>query len=202
MLENAKQILYPSLGVIERVDEIGDPQTIKYAYVDSDNNVSVVYTDDAEESLSTKQGSIEPYTYGFVTFSTADGGEYVIRPLEDRDGEWISSYKMSLPEDALSDLLVKPEELPPMPYLDNEQEKLIAFKSPDDDSIFGILYLNEAGAYIRINQTWIALSPKDTSFEGAVPFNVKADSAQDFIDMYDKAPVNYEEVSKYLEPVK
>lgn len=202
MLENAKQLIYPTTGVLERIDEIGDPQAFKYAFVDEEDKITIVYIDESEESLSLKQGSIEPYTYGFVTFSTTDGGEYVIRPLEDRDGEWISSYKMSLPENALSDLLVKPEEVPPMPYLDNEQEKLLAFQSPDDESVYGVLYLNEAGAYIRINQMWIAVSPQDNSFEGAIPYNVTADSAQEFIDTFDKGPVNYEEVSQYLELVK
>ena len=55
MLKNAKQLLFPSLGVLERIDEIGDPQTLKYAYVDTDNNITVVYTDDTEESLPAKQ---------------------------------------------------------------------------------------------------------------------------------------------------
>lgn len=202
MIEDAKELLYAGVGILERTDEVSEPFAIDYAILTKDDEVSVEYTDGTQESFPVKQGSIEPYAYGIVTFSTSDGGEYVIREVTDLDGSWISQYKIELPPVTLKDLLTKPEVDLQMPYLENENEKLIALKNPEDDSIIGVMYLNQYGAFVRINETWVAVSPADGSMEGTNPYNVKPETAQEFIDLFDKGDVSYEDAKDYLVSVK
>jgi len=202
MIEDAKQLLYAGVGILERTDEVSEPFAIDYAILTKDDEVAVEYTDGSKESFPAKQGSIEPYTYGIVLFSTVDGGEYVIREVTDLDGSWISEYKIELPPVTLKDLLTKPEVDLQMPYLENENEKLIALKNPEDDSIISVMYLNPYGAYVRINESWVAISPADNSLEGTNPYNVKPETAQDFIDMFDKGDVSFEDSKDYLVSVK
>lgn len=202
MIKNTKEILYLGLGILERTDISSAPQAINLAVVTNDDDIVVQYLDDSQESFPVKQGSIEPYVVGIVLFSTDDGEEYVIREVTDLDGTWVSKYKIELPLLTLTDLLEKPEVDMQMPYLENENEKLIAVKSPDDDNILSVMYLNNYGAFARINETWVAVSPADTSLEGTVPFNVKVDTAQEFIDLFDDGDVTYEESKDFLESVE
>jgi hypothetical protein len=200
LIENAKSILYAGLGVLERVDEPTEPLAIKYAVVKEDENIEVEYVDDSRESFPPKQGSIVSYTYGVVLFSTEDGEDYVLRQVSDLDGEWISELKIPLPVIALQYLLLKPEETVEMAYLADELEKLIALKSPDNDNILSLMYLNRYGAFVRINENWVAISPADTSLDGTVPFSVNADTAEEFVEMYDKEELEYSQVKDYLAP--
>lgn len=89
-----------------------------------------------------------------------------------------------------------------MAYLEDELEKLIALKSPESDDIISIMYLNRYGAFVRINESWISIAPIDTSLDGTVPFNVKADTAEEFITMYDSDALSYEQAQEYLSPVR
>lgn len=202
MIKNAKKIFYAGLGVLERVDEPTEPLAIKYAVETQDGNIEVEYVDETQESFPPKQGSIEQYTYGVVLFSTEAGEEYVIRQVTDLDGEWISQLKIPLPVVALQYLLIQPEETLKMAYLEDELEKLIALKSPESDDIISIMYLNRYGAFVRINESWISIAPIDTSLDGTVPFNVKADTAEEFITMYDSDALSYEQAQEYLSPVR
>jgi len=202
LIKNAKKIFYAGLGVLERVDEPTEPLAIKYAVETQDGNIEVEYVDETQESFPPKQGSIEQYTYGVVLFSTEAGEEYVIRQVTDLDGEWISQLKIPLPVVALQYLLIQPEETLKMAYLEDELEKLIALKSPESDDIISIMYLNRYGAFVRINESWISIAPIDTSLDGTVPFNVKADTAEEFITMYDSDALSYEQAQEYLSPVR
>lgn len=201
MIEDAKKLLYAGIGAIERLDEPTEPLAITYAVEKEDGDIEVEYIDGSRESFPPKQGSIVSYTYGVVLFSTDDGEEYVIRQITDLDGEWISQLKISLPVIALQYLLLKPEETIEMAYLEDELEKLIALKSPDNDNIISMMYLNRYGAFVRINESWISIAPVDTSLEGTVPYTVNADTAEEFVDMYDDdTELKYSQVKDYLTP--
>ena len=202
MIKDAKRILYAGMGVLERIDEVTEPQAINYAVLTEDDQVAVEYVDGSQESFPPKQDTIEQYTYGVVLFTTQDDEQYTIREITELDGEWISLIKIPLPVIALQYLLVKPEETRDMPYLANELEKLIALKSPDNENIISIMYLNRYGAFVRVNESWVSIAPADTSLEGTSPYNVNVDTAEEFIDLYDKSDISYELVKKYLTPVR
>lgn len=202
MIKNIQEILYLGLGILERTDEASQPQPINMAAITNSGDLVVQYLDESQESFPVKQGSIEPYTYGIVLFSTDDGEDYVIREVTDLDGTWISKYKLELPLITMKDLLEKPEVDFQMPYLENENEKLIAIKSPDDDNILSVMYLNDYGAFARINEMWVSVSPADVSMSGMTPYNVKVDTAQDFLDKFDDGNLTYEESKDFLESVE
>jgi len=200
LIEDAKTVLYAGIGILERIDEPTEPLAISYAVEKENGDIEVEYVDGSRESFPPKQGSIVSYTYGVVLFSTDDGEEYVIRQVSDLDGEWISELKISLPVIALQYLLIKPEETVEMAYLEDELEKLIALKSPDNDNIISMMYLNRYGAFVRVNESWISIAPVDTSLDGTVPYTVNADTAQEFVDMYDDSELEYSKVKDYLTP--
>lgn len=201
MIEDAKKVLYAGIGILERTDEPTEPLAISYAVEKEDGDIEVEYVDGSRESFPPKQGSLVSYTYGVVLFNTEDGEEYVIRQVSDLDGEWISELKIPLPVIALQYLLLKPEETIEMAYLADELEKLIALKSPDNDNIISMMYLNRYGAFVRINESWVSIAPVDSSLEGTVPFTVNADTAQEFVDMYDKdTELKYSQAKDYLTP--
>jgi hypothetical protein len=201
LIENAKKILYAGIGILERTDEPTEPLAISYAVEKEDGDIEVEYVDGSQESFPPKQGSIEQYTYGIVLFTTEDDEEYVLRQVSDLDGEWISELKISLPVIALQYLLLKPEETIEMAYLSDELEKLIALKSPDNDNIISMMYLNRYGAFVRINESWVSIAPVDSSLEGTVPYTVNADTAQEFVDMYDNdTELKYSQARDYLTP--
>lgn len=201
LIENAKTILYAGIGALERLDEPTEPLAITYAVEKEDGDIEVEYVDGSRESFPAKQGSIVSYTYGVVLFTTEDSEEYVIRQITDLDGEWISQLKIHLPVIALQYLLLKPEETKEMAYLADELEKLIALKSPDNDNIISMMYLNRYGAFVRVNESWISIAPVDSSLEGTVPYTVNADTAQEFVDMYDNdTELKYSQVKDYLTP--
>lgn len=201
MIEDAKKILYAGIGVLERTDEPTEPLAITYAVEKENGDIEVEYVDASRESFPLKQGSLVSYTYGVVLFSTKDDEEYVIRQVSDLDGEWISEIKIPLPVSALHYLLLNPEETREMAYLADELEKLIALKSPDNDNIISMMYLNRYGAFVRVNESWISIAPVDTSLDGTVPYTVNADTAQEFVDMYDEdSGLKYSQVKDYLAP--
>lgn len=202
MIKDTKEILYLGVGILERTDEVVDPQAINLAVITNSGDLVVQYIDGSQESFPVEQGSIEPYTFGIVLFSTNDGEQYAIREVTDLDGTWVSKYKIELPLITIKDLLEKPEVDFQMPYLENENEKLIAVKSPDDDNILSVMYLNNYGAYARINEMWVSVSPTDTTLEGTIPFNVKPETAEDFISLYDNGDVTYDESKDFLESVE
>jgi hypothetical protein len=202
MIEDAKQLLYAGVGILERTDEVSEPFAIDYAILTKDDEVAVEYTDGSKESFPAKQGSIEPYTFGIVLFSTRDGGEYIIREVTDLDGSWISKYKIKLPPVTLKDLLTKPEVDFQMPYLETEQESLIALVEPEDKGVVGVMYTNTFGAFVRINEMWVSISPSDTSFDGLTTYDVKAETAEEFISTFDDSDVSFIDVEDYLTAVE
>jgi hypothetical protein len=74
----------------------------------------------------------------------------------------------------------------PVPYLQNPGERMIAFQLPDDKYIFGSLYINQYGAFMRRNGTWIEAAPSDSTFDGTTPYVVRRDKAEQFVEHFDR----------------
>jgi hypothetical protein len=194
------KLVYPAVGVLRNEDDTLTAGVLS-ADVDDKQIVTVTYSDGTKESFDTKDGNIESYKTGVVLFTTSDGDQYAISPVETSDGEWISSYKVALPVSNLKKLLVNSQESKPMPYLETEAEKMLAFQLPEDEYIFGILYINKYGAYIRSNGSWIEVSPSDSTFDGTTSFEVGRDKAQEFVDSFDEGALKVEDVQGYLIPL-
>lgn len=194
-----EKLFYPGIGVLRNDGElvIG----VQEATIDDKGVITVLYTEGTKESFETKDGNIEPYNNGKVGFTTSDGDEYTIFPVESTDGEWISEYKTPLPVSNLKKLLVNSQESKPMPYLETDAEKMLAFQLPEDEYIFGVLYINKYGAYMRRNGSWIEVSPEDSTFDGTTGYEIGRDKAQEFIKSFDQGALKVESVQGYLVPL-
>lgn len=193
------KLFYPTAGVLRGEDDfiVG----IKNATIDDKNTVTVNFADGTSESFETKDGNIEPYRSGRASFTLSNGEQYSILPVESTDGEWISKYKLSLPVSNLKKKLLNSQESKPMPYLENADEKMLAFQLPEDDYVFGVLYANQYGAFMRKNGVWVEVSPIDSMFDETIPYEIGRDNASEFVTEFDGGALKIEDAQEYLIPV-
>lgn len=203
-LENVQQVkpgklVYPSPGVLEPTDSDSYySMAIEYAYKNDDNSeLIVIYSDGIEDSFALKEGKIEPYTNGFVRFSS-DRGDFQIRPFNESDGYWVSDYQIDLPISVVTKLAVDAEGYDNMPYLEDQRESLLAFQLPGDDYIYGLLYVTKYGPFIRKNGAWMGVSPNDDTFDGAKGYAVNAETASELVEMFDKGTLKAGEATSFL----
>jgi hypothetical protein len=74
-----------------------------------------------------------------------------------------------------------------MQYFKDGDEKMVAFQLPDEDTVYGVLYMNRFGAFIRDNQSWVSVTPDDDTFDETIPFDVNEETVEDFLAAYDAA---------------
>lgn len=195
-------LIYPSLGVMYFGDTQDNFVAIASVEVNADNSVVTVnYPNSTKESFNVKNGSIESYTSGVAGFTTDDGDTYTIKPVEDIDGEWISEYKVPLPVSNLKKVLGKSQESKTMPYLENASEKMLAFQLPEDEYVFGVLYVNQYGAFMRKNGVWVEVSPIDSTFDGTTPYEIGRDTAPQFVAAFDQGALKVDDAQEFLIPV-
>jgi hypothetical protein len=193
--------IYPSLGVMQFGDDREFQVGISGAYTeDGGETVTVLYPNGTKESFDTKNGTIETYKTGIAGFTTDGGERYTIKPVETTDGMWISAYKVPLPVSNLKKMIARSQDTKPMPYLENADEAMLAFQLPDDEFVFGILYLNSYGAYFRKNGMWLDVAPSDSTFDGTISYRVPRDMAAEFVTNYDKGGLKIADVESYLTP--
>jgi hypothetical protein len=190
------RLIYPTTGVLEKADG-SDPKPIKSASMPDDSTLNVEYVSGSVDSFPVKDGKIEPYNNGLVSFTTDDGDTYTIRPLESEDGEWISDYGVDLPTNILTKMLFKEQGLGQMPYLQDANETMVAFSQPDSKDIYGVLYVNKFGAFIRYNGQWVGVKPSDDTFDDTIPYMVNADTAEEFVKEYDKGNMTVADAENY-----
>lgn len=191
-------LIYPSAGVLDKNDGFSDPRAFRYAHMPSEDTITVVFTDDTEESFNIDPSQNKAQDNGFFKFSTVKGSLMVLRPVLESDGAWISDYGVILPSKTLRKLATKQEGNNNMPYLDDENERMVAFQIPDDEYIFGILYINKFGAYIRTNGSWIEVTRDDATFEDTYPYYVNKDTAEEFVSRFDSGLLKYNDVRDLL----
>jgi hypothetical protein len=74
-----------------------------------------------------------------------------------------------------------------MQYFTSGDEKMVAFQLPEEDTIYGVLFMSRFGAFIRDNQSWVSVNPGDDTFDETTPFEVNQETAEDFVAAYDAA---------------
>ena len=89
-----------------------------------------------------------------------------------------------------------------MQYFKDGNEKMVAFQLPDEDTVYGVLYMNRFGSFIRDNKSWVGVTPEDDTFNETIPFDVKQDTVEDFLAAYDEAEdLPVADAMQYLTPV-
>jgi hypothetical protein len=195
------KLFYPSVGVL--IFDSGEENSVGIltAEINSkETSIVVYYPNGTKESFDVKNGTIERYRSGLAGFTTSDGDTYVIKPVEEIDGEWISEYKIPLPVSNLKKTILNSQESTSMPYLQNSGETMLAFQLPEDEYIFGALYINQYGAFMRKNGMWIEVSPLDSTFDGTTSYEIGRDKASQFVDMFDRGALKVSEAEEFLIP--
>lgn len=104
----------------------------------------------------------------YITFD-GDGKFWLIRDLEETDGNWISKYKIELPVGVLKNLIVGRSKPALTKYLGvdipdtiPEFETLTAYFSEASSSIFALNYMSSYGIFTRLDYEW---EPSEVSYD-------------------------------------
>lgn len=197
------KVLSDSILMLVASDGFSDPQTVESVNI-TDNNVSVAYPDGTTESIEAASDSIIKYESGLVRFVDKDkGADYVLRPIDESDGYWLSSYRIALPVEALAGLVSQTNEGSTVNYLENEGEEMVAFQSSEEDNdIVAIYYTNRLGRWTRSSGEWFLAAHDDDSTDDTRAYEVNKNTVQEFLQVFDNGPVSAGDIKKYLSPIK
>lgn len=189
-------LLYASPGVLTQEGDFNDHTPVLSADRPTPNSVSVTMMSGEHQSYDIDPGTLQSSDAGIVKFTDTDGQNYQIRPIEDSDGEWLSGLHTTVPASALRSLVADSDpkgiNTDMSVYLKDKRETMVAFQIPDDPYLFGLLYINKFGAYIRLDQSWLGVSSDDDTFDETYPYMVNPDTVDDFIAAWDEGPMTVE----------
>lgn len=85
-----------------------------------------------------------------------------------------------------------------MQYFKDGDEKMFAFQIPDEDTIYGVLYINRFGAFIRANGSWVGVTPDDATFEDTIPYEVNPETVDQFLSEFDSGELLVDDAEPYI----
>lgn len=191
----AGRLVYPSPGVLIQEKEFDDPQPIVFAYRSAPDAISMRMMSGEDSPYTIDPNTLQSYSAGLVKFQDSRGTAFQIRPLADTDGEWLSRYQTTVPAQALSNLVSgynstgSTEGSAMSAYLNDQRETMVAFQFPGDDYLFGLLYINRFGAYIRMDGSWVMVPHNDDTFDETYPYYVNPSTVDDFLAAWDQGSV-------------
>jgi hypothetical protein len=190
-------------AVLVTLNGYADPRAALSVVFDGDN-VDVRFADGSTETLVAASGTIEKSRTGIVRFSDSESGaDYIVRPIEESDGYWLSKYQTALPDQALSGLVSQTsEEGPIVAETIEDGESMIAYQERGETDIIGVAYYNEIGKWVRIGGDWIQAAHDDDQFNDTVAYEVLPETVDDFLQVFDTGPLSSGDVKKYLSPLK
>lgn len=179
-----------STGVL--LAEEGSPTAvgIRWAKLDEKTKKLTVKTHlNEDEEFAVTRLTQSPRT-DRIEFVSNDA-RYRIRDVREEDGIWLASHKTPLPIDVLERLIRKGENV--------SNESLIAYMLDDSPYVIAVKYESERGHYIRMDGTWILVSPTDTSLlaDNILSVGINPEKADEFIDLYDVNYVSVSDLSEY-----
>jgi hypothetical protein len=127
----------------------------------------------------------------YITFQ-GDGNLWVIRGLNEEDGEWVSKYKMELPVQAIEALIVGRSSQALNKYLGvslpegtPEFESLTAFFSGTSKTVTALNYISSYGNYTRLNFEWARTDISADYYEDLQVAEIEPDKASELLEKYD-----------------
>jgi len=179
-----------STGVL--LAEEGSPTAvgIRWAKLDEKTKKLTVKTHlNEDEEFTVTRLTQSPHT-DRIEFVSNDV-RYRIRDVREEDGIWLASHKTPLPIDVLERFIRKGENV--------SNESLIAYMLDDSPYVIALTYESELGQYIRMDGTWILISPTDMSLvaDNILSVGINPEKADEFIDLYDVNYVSVSDLSEY-----
>ena len=188
----AGTLVYPSPGVLIQEGEFDDPQPILFAHQTAPDTLDMRMISGQDAPYTIDPSTLQSYNAGIVKFQDSTGTSFQIRPFADTDGEWLSRYQTAVPALALRNMVSgynNTEGTYMSSYLNDQRETMVAFQFPGDNFLFGLLYINRFGAYIRLDGSWVMVPHNDDTFDETYPYYVNPDSVDDFLTAWDQGPV-------------
>jgi hypothetical protein len=167
-----------------------------------DTLLTLKYPDGTDEILSIdlNQLSTDNKT-GRLTFVSPDGIKYNVREFRENDGRWMSKYRISLPEEALSYLTPQNEGADVVRLTGNDltapDESLDAFSIDDSVYILGLVYTNQYGRFSRVDGDWVLLAPNDRTYDDMIVTSIDPNRAEEFLDLYDRNYVTVTDAEEF-----
>lgn len=110
-----------------------------------------------------------------ATITDSHGARYLMRPVQPRDGVWISSLGIPLPVDTI-------EYLYGVMDMDAAVEDLWVALDAETEEFYGLIYSSQAGVYLRSSGGWHVYPQDDESLDGYESIDVNGD----FLAFYDE----------------
>ena len=146
-----------------------------------------IYYFDIDEVNISPQGSSS-----LIRFDSGDTN-YLLRPLYEDDGEWMSKYKMEIPTEVLSQKVATDAHDALEKYLDVELgdplpffEAVYAYFEENFPNIIAVTYVSSFGTYIRSGPQWRLDDISEDVYENWAVIEIDPEKASAFIREYDE----------------
>lgn len=146
-----------------------------------------VYYFDIDEVNISPQGSSS-----LIHFDSGDTN-YLLRPVYNTDGEWLSKYKIELPTTILSQKLALDSHDSLEKYLGVDLgeplvffEGLYAYTEEGSPNIVALNYLSSFGSFSRIGSSWTPTDLDDSVYDNWESIEIDPVKASDFLYKYDQ----------------
>lgn len=180
-------------GVLLTLGHKYEPRVIVGVGAETDlTKISVQYAGGEVQEFDLAKPAFHDSVAATMEFESS-GTRYRIRGFRETDGAWLSKYKTLLPVQALKGLTPKTGE----DEIVERYENLTAYASDTSTYITGVVYTNDLGTWVRQDNDWVLLAPSDDSFEGAEVYQISPDSADEFLELYDRNYVTTTDAAKY-----
>jgi hypothetical protein len=146
-----------------------------------------VYYFDIDEAKINPQG-----TSALIRFDS-DDTNYLLRPVYNDDGEWMSKYKIELPTELLTQKVSLDAHDAIEKYLGVELgdpleffEMLYAYYEENFPNIVAVTYISSLGTYTRVGASWSPADLGASMYDNWSGVEIDPEKAQEFLNKYDE----------------
>ena len=185
--EEFPTLIYARFGALTSK---GQPPVAISAVYASEDLKKLVFEGNTDSDKVWAVNKLNIFPLSGTIYFRSKGAEYVVRELRDNDGLWLSKYGVSLPEEALGELIQIGGHV-------GSGEQFTAVATEESPYVVGLLYHNSGGTYSRQDGFWVQLAENDTTFDSMIPIGIDPEKANAFLKLYDKNYVSVSDAEAY-----
>ena len=183
-----------SHGVMVSAGKGGSNTEVIAAYYDSNPATSGLYI--IVPSGDVKYFEVEPQDFkseGKIFAFNAKQGSFLLRPLNEDDGLWVSKYKIPVPKEVLEEKVVNDSAVAigqllgiPAPESQPFDEQLVAYVDEKSNTLIDLIYI-AYGAYTRVASEWQQIDLDEDLYNNAITYEIEPNKANDLLNKFDDA---------------
>lgn len=188
-------VVYPTSGVLVSAGGQSIREPVVGAYYDTDPDTKglyIVLPDGDVYYFDIDEVNVSPQGSGsLIRFDSGDTN-YLLRPIYNTDGEWMSKYKIELPTTLLSQKLALDAHDALEKYLGVDLgepldffEALYAYVEDGFPNVVAVNYLSSFGAFSRIGASWTPTDLDASMYDNWEAVEIDPAKAGDFLSKYD-----------------